>query len=75
MGGLFWYHPHHHGSETLQLGAGAFGVIIVEDAVDEVPPFIVAMPERIVGIAHMNMRQMQDAQNLFNTAFFQVKAL
>ncbi|KAG5177936.1 Cupredoxin, partial [Tribonema minus] len=29
-GGLHWYHPHHHGSTTLQAGAGAAGLLVVE---------------------------------------------
>eukprot|EP00941_MAST-03F_sp_MAST-3F-sp1_P002348 g2348.t1 len=29
--GTHWYHPHVHGSTALQVGGGAFGLIIVED--------------------------------------------
>ena len=29
--GLFWYHPHHHGSSTLQVSGGMAGLIVVED--------------------------------------------
>ena len=29
--GLFWYHPHHHGTVADQIFAGLFGAIIIED--------------------------------------------
>jgi FtsP/CotA-like multicopper oxidase with cupredoxin domain len=29
--GVFWYHPHHHGTVADQLFAGMFGAIIVDD--------------------------------------------
>jgi len=38
-GGLFWYHPHHHGGVTQALRAGMAGALIVRgdiDLVDEV---------------------------------------
>ncbi|KAA6431995.1 multicopper oxidase family protein [Agrococcus sediminis] len=33
--GVFWYHPHRHGSVADQVFAGMFGAIVVED--DDVP--------------------------------------
>ncbi len=35
--GLFWYHPHHHGSTAVQAVSGMAGPIIVKGAIDEVP--------------------------------------
>ncbi|MGR0218749.1 multicopper oxidase family protein [Agromyces sp. ZXT2-6] len=32
--GLFWYHPHHHGTTADQLFGGMYGAIIVEDDED-----------------------------------------
>lgn len=29
--GLYWYHPHHHGSVADQLFSGLYGAIVVED--------------------------------------------
>jgi FtsP/CotA-like multicopper oxidase with cupredoxin domain len=46
MGGTFWYHAHHHGSTFLQVSSGAFGLIIVDDANDGMPPNVAAMEER-----------------------------
>jgi FtsP/CotA-like multicopper oxidase with cupredoxin domain len=36
-GGLFWYHPHHHGLVAAQLAGGLAGPLIVRGAVDEIP--------------------------------------
>jgi len=35
--GLYWYHPHHHGSTAVQVVTGMAGGIIVHGAIDEVP--------------------------------------
>lgn len=36
-GGLFWYHPHHHGAVAEQVFGGLAGPLIVRGAVDEIP--------------------------------------
>ena len=46
MGGTFWYHAHHHGSTFLQVSSGAFGLMIIDDEADEIPPNVAAMVER-----------------------------
>lgn len=55
-GGTFWYHPHHHGSTSLQMGGGAMGALIVEDRVDVhgIPDQIADMPEFVVTIQEMD---------------------
>lgn len=35
--GLFWYHPHHHGSTVVQAVTGMAGPIIIKGPIDEVP--------------------------------------
>ena len=35
--GLFWYHPHHHGSTDIQVSGGMAGLIVVRGPIDEVP--------------------------------------
>jgi FtsP/CotA-like multicopper oxidase with cupredoxin domain len=35
--GLYWYHPHHHGSTAVQVVTGMAGPIIVKGLIDEVP--------------------------------------
>lgn len=36
-GGLFWYHPHHHGTVAEQVFGGLAGVFVVRGEVDELP--------------------------------------
>jgi suppressor of ftsI len=40
--GLFWYHPHHHGSTAVQAGSGMAGGIIVYGDIDKVPQIAAA---------------------------------
>jgi suppressor of ftsI len=35
--GLYWYHPHQHGSTAVQAVSGMAGALIVKGAIDEVP--------------------------------------
>lgn len=35
--GLYWYHPHHHGSTAVQAVSGMAGGIVVYGDIDEVP--------------------------------------
>jgi len=35
--GLYWYHPHHHGSTVVQAVTGMAGAIIVRGPIDDVP--------------------------------------
>jgi FtsP/CotA-like multicopper oxidase with cupredoxin domain len=35
--GLYWYHPHHHGSTSTQVLNGMAGGLIIKGAIDEVP--------------------------------------
>jgi len=54
MGGTFWYHAHHHGSTFLQVSAGAFGLIIIDDGADNIPPQVAAMEERHLVVAYLD---------------------
>lgn len=40
--GMFWYHPHHHGSTAVQAVSGMAGVIIVQGPIDQVPEIAAA---------------------------------
>ena len=46
MGGTFWYHAHHYGSTFLQVLSGAFGLILIDDSLDNIPTNVAAMTER-----------------------------
>ena len=54
MGGTLWYHAHHHGSTYLQVSAGAFGMLIIDDSQDGVPPNVAAMTERQLAIGFLD---------------------
>ena len=54
MGGTFWYHAHHHGSTFLQVSAGAFGLMIVDDSGDGIPANVAAMTERQLVVAFLD---------------------
>ena len=40
--GLYWYHPHHHGSTAVQAVSGMAGAIIIKGNIDEVPEIAAA---------------------------------
>ena len=44
--GMFWYHPHLHGSSAMQVGSGMAGALIVLGPIDAVPE-IAAAQERV----------------------------
>eukprot|EP01063_Lacrimia_lanifica_P034286 TRINITY_DN630_c0_g1_i1.p1 TRINITY_DN630_c0_g1~~TRINITY_DN630_c0_g1_i1.p1 ORF type:complete len:847 (+),score=293.94 TRINITY_DN630_c0_g1_i1:62-2542(+) len=46
--GTHWYHAHRHGNTALQAGGGMVGMIVVEDAADEVPAAVRALPELLL---------------------------
>ena len=54
MGGTFWYHAHHHGSTYLQVSAGAFGLIVIDDQFDGIPASVAAMEERQLVVAYLD---------------------
>ena len=45
--GLYWYHPHLHGTVTNQVFAGLAGPIIIEGDIDQLPE-IAGVPERVL---------------------------
>jgi len=73
MGGTFFYHPHAHGSTTMQAGGGAAGVLIVEDADGEVPPEIAAMEDKVMLMQHIDVAELVGIQERFNDALWQVE--
>lgn len=46
--GLYWYHPHHHGSTAVQVLNGMAGALIVRGPIDEVPEIKAAKEHMIV---------------------------
>jgi suppressor of ftsI len=43
--GLYWYHPHYHGSAGVQVVSGMAGLILVKGLIDEVPEIAAARDE------------------------------
>ncbi len=54
MGGTLWYHAHHHGSTYLQVSAGAFGLLLIDDSGDGIPPNVADMEERQLAIGFLD---------------------
>jgi len=46
--GLYWYHPHHHGSTDVQVAGGMAGLIVVHGAIDQDPEIAAARDIRVV---------------------------
>ncbi|MCX4240393.1 multicopper oxidase family protein [Paraliomyxa miuraensis] len=57
--GLFWYHPHHHGSTVVQAVSGMAGPIIVEGPIDEVPE-IAAARDVLVAVQDIGLFRSDD---------------
>lgn len=57
--GLFWYHPHLHGTTATQVQRGLAGAIIIEErdsdpaAVKDQPPEVNDVPERLLVLQHL----------------------
>lgn len=54
MGGTYWYHAHHHGSTFLQVSTGGFGLIVIDDSGDGIPPNVASMTERELVIGFLD---------------------
>ena len=48
MGGTHWYHPHWHGAVSIHVNFGAAGMIIIEDAVNQLPAEVAIVEDYIV---------------------------
>ena len=48
--GIYWYHPHHHGSVADQVFAGLYGAIVIED-----PVAIEVARERVLLISDISL--------------------
>jgi FtsP/CotA-like multicopper oxidase with cupredoxin domain len=45
--GVYWYHPHVHGSNNVQVQGGASGALIVE-GIERANPLVAGLPERVL---------------------------
>lgn len=56
--GLYWYHPHQHGSGALQDGGGAIGAIIIDNDAKGLPEDIALIPKSLIILSHWNFSEM-----------------
>lgn len=52
--GLYWYHPHHHGSTDVQVASGMAGLIVMRGPIDDVPE-IAAARDVILAVQSLNL--------------------
>jgi hypothetical protein len=66
---MFRYHPHRHGSVSVQVGGGAAGLVIVEDAeAHALPAFVLNMTEYLVVLQHIDSQRM--TRSILEIPFF-----
>jgi FtsP/CotA-like multicopper oxidase with cupredoxin domain len=54
--GIYWYHPHLHGSSNVQVSSGMFGAILIRDPADR---FITSpdIRERVIHVHKLNLNK------------------
>ena len=67
MGGTHWYHAHFHGNTALQVGNGLVGMIIIEDADDEIPDDLAALSELALMVQYFEPFEVQKMAKSFPT--------
>lgn len=70
MPGTFWVHPHHHGSTSLQLGAGAALALIVKDPPGYLPAQIEEAEEMVLVFQDWDIPELKKAARLAKDARF-----
>ena len=63
MGGTHWYHPHWHGAVSIHVNFGAAGMIIVEDAVNQLPVELASVEDYIVATFHVDFDDITSIAN------------
>jgi len=62
--GLYWYHPHYHGSAGVQVVNGMAGLILVKGPIDEVPEVAAARDELLV-IQNLKLNPLNQASAMW----------
>ena len=62
--GLYWYHPHHHGSTVVQAVSGMAGGLVVRGPIDEVPE-IKAAREIFLIVNDIGLFPSEDDPNIY----------
>ncbi len=57
--GIYWYHPHQHGSTALQVGGGAMGGLVIEENdKDGVSEQVASLPKELLIINQWSFSEM-----------------
>jgi suppressor of ftsI len=62
--GLYWYHPHYHGSAGVQVVNGMAGLILVKGPIDDVPE-IAAARDELLAIQNLKINPLDSASSLW----------
>ncbi len=62
--GLYWYHPHYHGSAGVQVVNGMAGLILVKGPIDEVPE-IAAARDELLAIQNLKLNLVYPDKNVW----------
>ncbi|MES2946021.1 MAG: multicopper oxidase domain-containing protein, partial [Pseudomonadota bacterium] len=64
--GIYWYHPHLHGSSNVQVSSGMFGAIIIRDPKDK---FITSpdIRERVIHVHKVNLMQDGKTESFYDS--------
>ena len=65
--GIYWYHPHLHGSSNTQVSSGMFGAIIVRDPADK---FITSpeIRERVIHVHKVSLTAAGKTESFYDSA-------
>ncbi|MGI9283379.1 MAG: multicopper oxidase domain-containing protein [Endozoicomonas sp.] len=73
--GVYWYHPHQHGSTALQVGGGAAGAIVVEEEdSDHIPADIAALEKELIMFNEWNLEKMKEIATASNDQIWKVES-
>lgn len=64
--GIYWYHPHLHGSSNVQVSSGMFGAILIRDPGDK---FITSpdIRERIIHVHKVNLNAAGKTESFYDS--------
>ena len=71
--GIYWYHPHLHGSSNVQVSSGMFGAIIIRDPADK---FITSpdISERVIHVHKVNLNDDGKTETFYDSVTTQNSA-
>lgn len=64
--GLYWYHPHHHGSTDVEVEGGMAGLILVKGPIDQVPEIAAA---RDIQLAFQTLNANKEPSGIYDLEY------